>query len=54
MSPWIYGSITGDFETPRKQTVGRGERKKKTYDFGWSIRNPNRLAQAQTSETSRA
>jgi hypothetical protein len=28
MSPWIYGSITGDFETPRKQTVGKGKRKK--------------------------
>lgn len=21
VSPWIYGSITGDFETPRKQTL---------------------------------
>jgi hypothetical protein len=23
VSPWIYGSITGDFETLRRQTVGK-------------------------------
>jgi hypothetical protein len=28
MSPWIYGGITGDFETPRNLTVGKKRKKK--------------------------
>jgi hypothetical protein len=28
MSPWIYGGITGDFETPRNLTVGKKGKKR--------------------------
>jgi hypothetical protein len=28
MSPWIYGDITGDFETPRNLTVGKKRKKR--------------------------